>query len=97
MVCPDGVVLVGTLVSYGSLMWAAIAAEALGQNLVGFVFQLGAPFGSAPEDITPYLLAGLLVGRSLFAVYRLLLYVDVRTRVEGWDLQVQLRAAGMAQ
>ena len=60
--------------------------------------QRGRPLPSALEGVaTPWLTAGILASHPVWALWRLLLYVDVRTRVEGWDLQVGLRAAGLAR
>lgn len=86
----------GILVRWATLVWFTAASEACGQAIVGFVLQLGAPFGTAMDGtITPFVLFGLLIAQPAWAIYRLLLYVDVRTRIEGWDLQVALRAAGL--
>ncbi len=92
-----GAAAVGVLAGAALPVWAALAAEATGHAVVRFVFQLGEPFGSLVTlQVTPYLLAGVLASQPLYAIYRLLLYVDARTRQEGWDLQVGLRAAGLA-
>ncbi len=77
-------------------VWFAGLAEAFGSACMGFLLQFGAPFGS-PWDLqaTPWILFGLLAAQPVIGAYRLLLYVDTRTRSEGWDLQVALRALGL--
>jgi hypothetical protein len=82
---------------YGLTAWTGFAGEVLGQAAVGTVLQLGEPFGSLFDfRATPFLLIGLSLGQVVFGVFRLLAYLDVRTRAEGWDLQVALRALGLA-
>jgi hypothetical protein len=77
--------------------WLVGLGEATGQAVVGFLFQLGAPAGRLwALQTTPFALAGVVLAQPLLAAYRLLLYVDVRTRTEGWDLQVGLRALGLS-
>lgn len=91
-----GIAAFGVAARYGVAAWCGLVGEYGMQALFTLVLQLGEPFGALTRgDVTPFLLGGLLLSHPLFAVYRLLLYVDVRTRNEGWDLQVGLRAAGM--
>lgn len=77
-------------------VWGGAVAELGGQLIVSQGLQLGTPFGSATDfQVTPFLLFGLMAAQPLHALYRLLLYIDVRTRVEGWDLQVAFRSAAI--
>lgn len=92
----SGAAFVAVLARLALAIWCAVVAEGAGQGLFRVVLQLGEPFGRLQDgDVTPFVLAGLMLSQPLHAVYRLLLYVDVRTRGEGWDLQVGLRAAGL--
>lgn len=91
-----GIAVVGVLAAWGLTAWGALLGELTGQALIGFVLQLGQPFGALEQGVaTPYLIIGALAIQPVIAVYRLMLYVDVRTRMEGWDLQVGLRAVGL--
>jgi hypothetical protein len=89
-----GRVLGGVVTSSVLAVWCVFAGEALGQMIVAFVLQAGTPFGRALDgDVTPYALGGILLAQPAIALYRLLLYLDVRTVTEGWDLQVAMIAA----
>jgi len=48
--------------------------------------------GSLGAGGSPYLAFGLLAAVPVLAVTRFLLYIDGRTRVDGWDVQVQFMA-----
>lgn len=90
------IAIAGVLSWWILTIWGGLVGEFAWQGIIDTVFQLGTPFGALTAgQVTPGLIAGLLLAQPLHAIYRLLLYVDVRTRNEGWDLQVALRAAGM--
>jgi hypothetical protein len=71
----------------------ALTFELWARFLISFVFQLGEPidtlfdnFGSWPS------LIGFLAASPLIALARLFDYVDARTRLDGWDIQVRFKA-----
>jgi hypothetical protein len=68
-----------------------LAGELVGSTLVSMVLQLGEPFGNLFHGSggTPYALAGFFVTVPLVASARFLTYIDLRTRKEGWDIQLR--------
>jgi len=87
------IALVGAVARWFLLVWFGLLGELVGVFVLDTILQLHAPLGTILDgQITPLFLLGALISQPVFALYRLLLYVDVRTRVEGWDLQVALRA-----
>lgn len=86
------VMSVGVLL--GLTLWVVLCTEALAQALLGVVLQVGAPFGRLSDgDPTPWATLGVLLAQPVVAWARIILYVDVRAALEGWDLQIDLRAA----
>jgi hypothetical protein len=68
-------------------------ADLMGNSLLGFVLQLGQPLGALDQDGGSALaLVGLLLGMPLAACARFLGYIDLRTRKEGWDIQLRFTA-----
>jgi hypothetical protein len=71
----------------------AIAADLLGTTLVEMVFQMGRPFGSLFTDGgSAYAVAGALLSAPFVASASFLGYIDMRTRKEGWDIQLRFMA-----
>lgn len=68
----------------------ALAGELLGGTVVSMVLQLGEPFGTLFRNGgTPYALGGFFATVPLVAAARFLFYIDLRTRKEGWDIQLR--------
>jgi hypothetical protein len=74
---------------------AILVAEVLGQALVDLVFEIHTPIAHLWDDGgSPFALAGLFVAVPYVATARFLTYIDLRTRKEGWDLQLELSRLG---
>ena len=70
-----------------------VIAELLGQGIVEGVLQLGTPFGELTEDaFSPYALFGFFMSVPYVATARFLSYIDIRTRTDGWDIQLKFMA-----
>jgi hypothetical protein len=70
---------------------AICGMEIVGHTLAGFVFEIQTPLPSLWEHGgSPFALAGLFAAAPYVATLRFLTYIDLRTRKEGWDLQLQL-------
>jgi hypothetical protein len=84
----------GVTVALLLLAAAGVAAgEALGSSIVNTVLQLGEPFGQLlQKGGTPYALAGFFLTVPVIAAARFLAYTDLRTRKEGWDIQLRFMA-----
>jgi hypothetical protein len=73
------------------------AGEMTGSALVETVLQFGQPFGSLwTTGGTPYALAGFFASIPLVVAARFLKYTDLRTRKEGWDIQLRFMAIATA-
>jgi len=76
----------------------ALAADVIGNTLVEMVFQMGRPFGSLTADGgSAYAVAGALLSAPFVASASFLGYIDMRTRKEGWDIQLRFMAVADAE
>jgi hypothetical protein len=74
----------------------AMAADLLGNGIFDSVLQLGLPFGALKEGGSVYALVGFFLAVPVVAAARFLKYIDVRTRKEGWDIQLRFTAVAGA-
>jgi hypothetical protein len=85
-----------TALSVGPALFV-VGAEQLGQGAVGTVLQAGAPFGRLfQEGGSLFALAGFFLSVPVLATARFLAYIDLRTRKEGWDIQLRFAALAAA-
>lgn len=81
------------LMSGAMRILAAIMGDLAIRFLVSFVLQLGEPLDTLFENEGSWAsVAGYLAVGPYLAVARLFDYVDARTRLEGWDIQVRFKA-----
>lgn len=71
----------------------AVAADLVGDTIVNLVFEMGRPFGSLWSDGgSGFAVVGALLSAPFVASASFLGYIDLRTRKEGWDIQLRFMA-----
>jgi hypothetical protein len=76
----------------------AMAADVVGDTIVNLVFEMGQPLGSLWSDGgSAFAVAGALLSAPLVASASFLGYIDMRTRKEGWDIQLRFMALADAE
>ncbi len=76
----------------------ALAADLVGNTVVEMVLQMGRPFGSLMADGgSAYAVVGALLSAPFVASASFLGYIDMRTRKEGWDIQLRFMALADAE
>lgn len=70
-----------------------VAADVVGDAVVNLVFEMGRPFGSLWSDGgSGFAVVGALLSAPFVACASFLGYIDLRTRKEGWDIQLRFMA-----
>ncbi len=91
-----GIAMAASLGQLGLTAWGAAVGEATGQGVVGFVLQLGQPFGTVFDGLlTPYIVLGVLAAAPRAAPARRRRCVDPPPPPHGGGRQGGLRAAGL--
>lgn len=81
------------LMSLAALAFVCITELLVNDGLFKFVLQVGKPFGSLTDDGgSAAAVLGLLLAVPYWATVRYLAYIDVRTRRDGWDVQLRFLA-----
>jgi hypothetical protein len=85
-----GLVLLLTVAACG---FVVVAELLINDGLFGFILQIGKPFGSLlDEGGSAAALLGAFMAVPYWATARFLAYVDLRTRRDGWDVQLRFMA-----
>jgi hypothetical protein len=79
-------------------VFLAAAADVAGDAVVNLVFEMGRPLGSLwTSGGSGFAVLGVLLSAPLVASASFLGYVDLRTRKEGWDIQLRFMALAQAR
>ena len=95
MIARNVVSVVGLLLllSLAAAGFVFVAEMLVTNGLLDFVLQLGRPFGSLfDEGGSVAALLGLFLAVPYWTTVRFLSYIDLRTRRDGWDVQLRFMA-----
>lgn len=82
------------MMSLASLGFVIVSEALINDGLLGFVLQVGKPFGSLRhQGGSAAALLGAFAAVPFWSTARFLGYVDLRTRRDGWDVQLRFMAA----
>jgi hypothetical protein len=85
------------LATLGIPVLGAVLGDLIGNAVTGFVLQLGHPVGRLWDDGgSAFAVLGALAAVPVAAAARFLGYIDIRTRSEGWDIQIRFMALAAA-
>lgn len=87
-----GTALLATFLFFVVRAAAVALAEVGGRALLSELLQIRPPEGALSAGGSVLCLAGILLAVPYVATARLLTYLDVRTRAEGWDVQTRFAA-----
>lgn len=81
------------LLSLAAAGFVFVAEVLLIEGLIEFVLQLGRPFGSLLDNGgSAAALLGMFLAVPYWTTVRFLAYIDLRTRRDGWDIQLRFMA-----
>lgn len=85
------------LMSLAALGFVLVSEALLNFGLLAFVLQVGRPFGALFDELgsAPAVL-GLFLAVPYWVTARFVAYVDLRTRRDGWDVQLRFMAIAAA-
>ncbi len=92
-----GAIALLSLLSLAAFTFVGCAETLINTGLLEFVLQVGRPFGSLLTDGgSAAALLGLFLVVPYWATTRFLAYIDLRTRRDGWDVQLRFMAISSA-
>jgi hypothetical protein len=87
-----GIAVAAMLLLSALVVGATLIADVAGRELLENVLQFGPPASLFREGWSALALAGFWSMVPFRATIRFLVYLDIRTRVEGWDIQTRFTA-----
>jgi hypothetical protein len=85
----------GALLRFAMPLFAVIIADVAGRSILADLFELPPPPSLFQSGMSALALAGFWLCVPFVATARFLLYINCRTRTEGWDVQTKFAALAL--